>query len=338
MINPNATVRDVLTSDGWWQFTEGNESVLEAPIFSKVTQHLTGPYLLRVGVKDKPLWRDGDFSIAKAWSAVTTTGNVELWTKWVWLRNLSPRVSFIAWLLMKGRLRAADHGFRIGTISSSACFTCREPVESIDHALFKCAFAMKVWKLIAKEFEFSRWPDFWEDLSSLMYHMWNARGGKRIIKWWASDIPEESDSDETDLSEDEFDPEEFTRMRMKQREKQVVDSSDSTEDSDPSYSDIDVMDANTTCTLYADGSYIAHKEEGLLSGVVDKIGVRYKLEWRHTYASVWVRRIPEWVCIQKPEYQCEVEGERRAGTSSEIVPMPTSLKRKVRDWVVREAR
>ncbi|KAI4325917.1 hypothetical protein MLD38_031278 [Melastoma candidum] len=133
----------------------------------------------------------------------------------------------------------------------------------------------------------------------------------------------------------------IARMKAKQKGKQALDSLDGSDDSSSGYSDIKVMDTDTTCTLYADGSYIAHKEEGLLCGVVEKIGNRYKLEWRHTYASVWVRRTPEWVRFQKLDYQCEGRGERSADSASisrEIVLRAISIKRKVRDWVVKEVR
>ncbi|KAI4326765.1 hypothetical protein MLD38_032045 [Melastoma candidum] len=116
-------------------------------------------------------------------------------------------------------------------------------------------------------------------------------------------MSEESDSDDTDLSEEKLNHEEFFRLWEK-LSKKVEDNSPS-ESSESGYIDIEVTDENTNCTLYANGSYIAHKEEGLLEGVVDQVGVRYKLEWRHTYASVWVRRVPEWFCFKRLIFQIE---------------------------------
>ncbi|KAI4303449.1 hypothetical protein MLD38_039077 [Melastoma candidum] len=130
-------------------------------------------------------------------------------------------------------------------------------------------------------------------------------------------------------------------MRRKQDGKQAMGSPDTSpkisSSSESNYSDIEVTNANTICTLYASGSYVAYKKEGLLHGVVDKVGVRYKLEWRHTYASVWVRRKPEWVCFQKPGYHDKGK-EMAASTSRVLVLKPLPFKRKVRDWFVRKAR
>ncbi|KAI4329500.1 hypothetical protein MLD38_027883 [Melastoma candidum] len=102
-------------------------------------------------------------------------------------------------------------------------------------------------------------------------------------------------------------------------------------------SNFEVMNSNTYCTLYKNGNYVAHREEALLPGVVEKVGIQYKLEWRHTYASVWVRRVPEWYRFPKPDYMEGVRKDDPSKTSKEIVLRPTTLKRKVVDWFVGES-
>ncbi|KAI4311769.1 hypothetical protein MLD38_036639 [Melastoma candidum] len=110
-----------------------------------------------------------------------------------------------------------------------------------------------------------------------------------------------------------------------------LDESDSDDSLD--YLDIEVTDDNTTCTLYADGTYIAHKEGGLLKGVVDRIGERVMLEWRHTTESVWVRRVNRWTCFPI--------AENRSGEPvpcRDLVVSVPPLRKRVRDWFVREVR
>ncbi|KAI4338359.1 hypothetical protein MLD38_023429 [Melastoma candidum] len=108
------------------------------------------------------------------------------------------------------------------------------------------------------------------------------------------------------------------------------DQVDST-DSDSNDSDMEVTDLNTYCTLYRNGNYIAHREEALLPGVVERVGVRYKLEWRQTYASVWVRK-PDWVRFPKPDYP-ESSNRKDPRNSTALVIKPPSIKRKIRDWL-----
>ncbi|KAI4340595.1 hypothetical protein MLD38_025414 [Melastoma candidum] len=168
---------------------------------------------------------------------------------------------------------------------------------------------------------------------------------ERFAQYWSDKLAEEvamQDPDKSvnsDSSVEEFDHEYFARFREKQKQVQeeAMESSPIiSSESESSDSDMEVIDSNTYCTLYKNGNYIAPKEEGLLPGVVEMIGVRYKLEWRHTYALVWVRRKPEWVCFPKLDYY---EGckEEAASSSKDLVLKPPSLKRKIGDWFVQRA-
>ncbi|KAI4369091.1 hypothetical protein MLD38_017578 [Melastoma candidum] len=150
------------------------------------------------------------------------------------------------------------------------------------------------------------------------------------------DNPEQPHDSDSDSSVKEFDPKFFARFRA--RHKQVQDEAMESSpiissESDSSDSDMEVIDSNTYYTLYKNGTYIAHKEEGILPGVAEQVGVRYRLEWRHTYASVWVRRKPEWMCFPKPGYP-EGRKEGVVSTSRDLVLKPPSLKRKIGDWFV----
>ncbi|KAI4343326.1 hypothetical protein MLD38_027848 [Melastoma candidum] len=161
-------------------------------------------------------------------------------------------------------------------------------------------------------------------------------------KWWSDKLAEEVMM-ESSSSEEEINSEDFDRHREKQQGKQTAEEleslpiSSSSSDTD---SEFEVIDSNTYCTLYANGKFVAHKEEALLPGVVEKVGVRYKLEWRQTYASVWVRRTPEWTCFPKPDYPdgVGIMVPRPSNTLTEIVLKPPSLKRRAVDWFMGEAR
>ncbi|KAI4303444.1 hypothetical protein MLD38_039076 [Melastoma candidum] len=172
---------------------------------------------------------------------------------------------------------------------------------------------------------------------------------EELLKQWMRNPPKESadwseaPSDyETEPSEDEFDPEEFARLREKQKGKQPRVDEDTTDEettedggSKPSAdANSKVTDSDAICSLFRDGTYIAHKEAGLLLGVVDRIGERVKLEWTESYASVWIRRVGNWICYAKPGWQDE-------GTSSSSTEVPSSVAlvrssdsigKRVREW------
>ncbi|KAI4325899.1 hypothetical protein MLD38_031263 [Melastoma candidum] len=97
--------------------------------------------------------------------------------------------------------------------------------------------------------------------------------------------------------------------------------------------------AETVEVLAEDGSYIAHKEAGLLRGVVDRIGERVKLEWRHTYRSVWVRRVNKWTCYPKPDHQDDSLNRNEVPVICTDLALPAlSVRKRARDWIMRESR
>ncbi|KAI4379047.1 hypothetical protein MLD38_016449 [Melastoma candidum] len=140
---------------------------------------------------------------------------------------------------------------------------------------------------------------------------------EELLKRWMESTPREnadwseSSDDESEPSVEEIGPEEFDRMRAKGKGKQPIRDEDATDEEPtegsggkrPGQPESEVKDP--ICSLYRDGTYIAHKEAGLLIGVVDRIGERVKLEWTQSYASVWIRRVGNWICYPKPGTQDE---------------------------------
>ncbi|KAI4329472.1 hypothetical protein MLD38_027858 [Melastoma candidum] len=133
------------------------------------------------------------------------------------------------------------------------------------------------------------------------------------------------------------------RLRAMQKGKLPIPPKDSeSEDAEENFkscnSDIEVTD-DTACTLFPDGSCIAHKEAGLLLGVVDRVGERVKLEWRHTYRSVWVRRVNKWTCYPKPGFLDDpLDGNGVPAKSTDLGIPTVPFRKRVRDWFVRETR
>ncbi|KAI4311770.1 hypothetical protein MLD38_036640 [Melastoma candidum] len=149
-------------------------------------------------------------------------------------------------------------------------------------------------------------------------------------RWWTQPEDVMSGDSSPDVSEEE-------EQQGRREGKRTMEESNSPPSSSPpstseTDSDFEVTDSNTYCTLYKNGNYVAHKEEALLPGIVEKVGVRVKLEWRKTYASVWIRRAPDWFRFPKSDYPIVVRPEEAsASTSRDIVPRPISVKRKFTD-------
>ncbi|KAI4326766.1 hypothetical protein MLD38_032046 [Melastoma candidum] len=152
-INPSASVRDVLSSEDWCSY-----------------------------INDKPLLKGKELSTAAAWAVMHSTEAQPIWTKWVWLKGIPPRISFVMWLLVKQRLRTADFWHRIGVVGSPLCKGCMQSNETLDHALFLCMKARRIWRLVGRYYEFSGWPASCEDLITFLSLLREARGGRRVIK------------------------------------------------------------------------------------------------------------------------------------------------------------
>ncbi|KAI4371573.1 hypothetical protein MLD38_019790 [Melastoma candidum] len=174
---------------------------------------------------------------------------------------------------------------------------------------------------------------------------------ERFAQWWADNLAaelEEPEYDESDPSEEEFDRAKFERMRRKQKGmgdnssssevesdrmrrkqegKQAMGSPDSSLDTSSSselnYSDIEVTNANTTCTLYANDSYIVHKEEGLLHGVVDKVEKARKE--RRAEREGRLGRVRKCVVVTEKGTQTEIEFSAEKDSFGEYMCLDTNL-------------
>ncbi|KAI4311767.1 hypothetical protein MLD38_036637 [Melastoma candidum] len=181
-INPSASVRDVLSSDDWQSYSNGNRLARGVKIYDLISRHCPNLHTLPVGAADQPLCKGKGFSMSYAWKVMCKSGNQPTWTNWVWLKGLAPRISFLMWLWVKGRLRTAEFWYRIGVIGSPLCKGCLRSDETLDHALFLCVKVQKVWRIVGRYCEFTGWPTTSEDFLTFMDLLREARGGKRIIK------------------------------------------------------------------------------------------------------------------------------------------------------------
>ncbi|KAI4379048.1 hypothetical protein MLD38_016450 [Melastoma candidum] len=328
----------------------GNYGILEDSLLGRddiecggqQPEHELNPTILRDGIVDKPLFRGKDFSISEAWMMMYKTGvhlrllRVGGVPRLLSALHLCPRVlSCLCGMARRGknargtrrgRGKESDLGESSNSVRKEAGSSFQEPI-------------------IVEDAEESVEEVFWKNPNPYQ----EDDGGpplnvsfENFLRWCVENLPDE-DSDESDPSEDEFDAEEFARLRAMQKGKLLTPLEDSEsegveENFKSCNSDIEVTD-DTVCTLFPDGSYIAHKEAGLLLGVVDRVGERVKLEWRHSYRSVWVRRVNKWTCYPKPGFLDDnLNRNELPEISTDLAPPAVPFRKRVRDWFVRETR
>jgi len=109
-------------------------------------------------VKDQILWDKKENFTARALvteAGKISNGNVAVdnLTSTVWMNVAPPKVEFMAWLALLGKLNTREMLVRKGIIPAEAniCTFCSEHSESGDHLLMGCAFSWNVWKCIAEE-------------------------------------------------------------------------------------------------------------------------------------------------------------------------------------------
>ncbi|KAI4318323.1 hypothetical protein MLD38_032048 [Melastoma candidum] len=90
----------------------------------------------------------------------------------------------------RGKLRTASFWHNIGVISAGPviCLMCNEDDETVNHVLFQCPYARRVWRVLTKEYEFSFYGTTWEDLEGTMTQIWKTQKGRVIVRAYMAAI------------------------------------------------------------------------------------------------------------------------------------------------------
>lgn len=110
-----------------------------------------------LGAPDKLKWlhtRDGEYTTKSGYSAAldlrakcngATQSTEIIWNKGVWNLKAAPKVQLVVWKALKGALPVGERLLSRQVPISPLCKRCGK-LESINHLLFHCEFAEKVWK------------------------------------------------------------------------------------------------------------------------------------------------------------------------------------------------
>jgi len=110
------------------------------------------------GVNDQALWKGKASFSTKALIAEANTLNrgsvaVDNLASTVWMKIAPPKVEFMTWLALLGKLNTRDLLQRKGIITAEAntCAFCAAYQETGDHLLMGCVNSWRVWENIAEE-------------------------------------------------------------------------------------------------------------------------------------------------------------------------------------------
>ncbi|XP_058076430.1 uncharacterized protein LOC131225018 [Magnolia sinica] len=123
-------------------------------------------FCLTVG-PDTPLWpftTTGNFLVKSAWDASRPLAPRKGWARWVWHRNLLPKISPFLWRLLHNDVPVEKAIQSRGVPLASKCVCCRDgydqgpTVESIPHLLLDGQLASSVWGYFGVQFRISIRP------------------------------------------------------------------------------------------------------------------------------------------------------------------------------------
>lgn len=112
---------------------------------------------LRLDSNDSLVWKADPVGIFRVEGAVnwceSSNGPTLIIPYLIWHNPSPPKAQFLYWLVWKGRLKTSDYLHRIGILSDEVrieCVFCHAEIESLNHVLLLCPFALKVWYTIIK--------------------------------------------------------------------------------------------------------------------------------------------------------------------------------------------
>ena len=125
---------------------------------------------------DSILWRDknmrcSSFRIKEVWKCMRIDYPSVDWYKVVWFSQCNPRMAFILWMAIKGRLQTHDRVMKWNNDPNMKCPLCKKVSDSHRHLFFECEYSGDVWKMLKDKLEI----------------MWMSNSWSTIIEQYAND-------------------------------------------------------------------------------------------------------------------------------------------------------
>ncbi|KAF9624334.1 hypothetical protein IFM89_009617 [Coptis chinensis] len=117
--------------------------------------------------EDSRVWMastTGKFIVVAAHEAIRTKAPQPAWSEFIWSSKVLPRTQGIVWKLAHGVARTNNQLQKRKTHLASRCCLCRNQEETLDHVLFHCPFAKRVWKYAQQIFHIQREMESFSDV------------------------------------------------------------------------------------------------------------------------------------------------------------------------------
>ncbi|XP_074266664.1 uncharacterized protein LOC141589943 [Silene latifolia] len=178
----------------WWQYSPSLQTSWTWRQLCKVKD------LLAPGFAQ---WLQVPYSISLVYSWLSGSQVTVPWIPYVWNRLALPKVNFINWLFIQGRLLTKDRLAKFGVINDGICFLCGTMQETSLHLFFECPFSLRCLHLLQTRLGFFWTVDVianslnWREksllrkkiilaaIASLVYYIWEGRNKCRLGDWVA---------------------------------------------------------------------------------------------------------------------------------------------------------
>lgn len=137
---------------------EWNKSLVER-LLPELAEHIYSIRPSTRGITDTYIWtkqQSGVYSVKSGYYSTqqekiqSTTllldGNIWNWQKYIWTPNLLPKIKLFLWCCALNNLPTGENLRKRGLLGHTTCVKCGAE-ETIEHILFQCETAVKVWDL-----------------------------------------------------------------------------------------------------------------------------------------------------------------------------------------------
>uniref|UniRef100_A0A803Q328 Reverse transcriptase domain-containing protein n=1 Tax=Cannabis sativa TaxID=3483 RepID=A0A803Q328_CANSA len=154
--NADMTVADLITPTKQW-----NHDTIQSPFPTDITQAIISIPLHKISTPDTYYWSltpHGSYAVNSGYHLAhrqlhhtepspSNNKSSHDWWKALWNLSLPPKVKHFLWRVCHDILPTSRNLFNRKTITSPHCSRCQYRDETLEHALFRCSAAQKVWKL-----------------------------------------------------------------------------------------------------------------------------------------------------------------------------------------------
>ncbi|KAK2653267.1 hypothetical protein Ddye_013123 [Dipteronia dyeriana] len=171
----NATVNAIVLVDSWNWSSAMSIDLVE--IRSRMPS-----YNPNSNIEDSIRWHpslNGIYSASSTLASLKAPHPLVPWFKLVWFRQNITRMSFILWMVVRGRLPTKDRIHKYDPRAVTTCVLYDSHLESHAHLFFECLFSRAIWTQLLN-YNGTHWISLsWNDFTAWASTHW--RGNTHVI-------------------------------------------------------------------------------------------------------------------------------------------------------------